>query len=227
MRTIRLFSVAALAVLLSARITAAQEASSALLNTLEVRELVSRGEPVDSARLSTHFTALADRYTAEARQHTSMAERYAGNPTRNFGSGMSAHCKRLADLNTQSATTVTELAAYHKKLASGVPATAPRDGARFEAGAGAPKPTEKDLAAMAARAGTPAEHRSLMEYFLTLAKKYTAEAQDHTALAQALRGTRIAQSAVQYDRLARLARESAKDATAAADMHKQLAGLPR
>jgi hypothetical protein len=225
-RTIHL-SIAALAVLLSASTGVAQEASSALLNTLDVRELVARGEPADSVRLSGHFTALADRYTAEARQHTSMAERYAGNPSRSFGSGMSAHCRRLADLNTQSATTLRELAVYHEKRATGAPAAAPRDGARFEAGGGAPKPTEKDLAAMAARAGTPDEHRSLMEYFLTLAKRHAAEAQDHVALAQALRGTRIAQSAVHHDRLAKVEREVAKEATAAADMHKQLAGVGR
>jgi hypothetical protein len=31
---------------------------------------------------------------------------------------------------------------------------------------------------MAARAGTPAEHWALEEYFLTLARKYTAEANE-------------------------------------------------
>jgi len=45
------------------------------------------------------------------------------------------------------------------------------------------------------------------------------------ALAQAYRGTRIAQAAVPHDRLAALARDSAKEATASAKMHKQLAGV--
>ena len=41
------------------------------------------------------------------------------------------------------------------------------------------------------------------------------------------RGTRIAQAAVHHDRLAGLSRDSAKEATAAAEMHKQLAGVAR
>jgi hypothetical protein len=227
MRTIRSLLIAALAALLGAGTSAAQGTSSALLNTLEVRHLVSRGEPGDSARLSVHFAALADRYTAEARRHTSMAQSFVGNPSRHLGIGMSEHCRRLADLNMQSAATVRELAAYHGKLAAGAPAAAPRDGARFEAGAGAPEPTEKELAAMAARAGTPAEHWALEEYFLTLARKYTAEANERVALALAYRGTLIGQAAVHHDRLATLARDSAREATAAADMHRQLTAAAR
>jgi hypothetical protein len=43
----------------------------------------------------------------------------------------------------------------------------------------------------------------------------------------AYRGTRIAQAAVHHDRLAVLSRDSAKEVTAAAAMHKQLAGVAR
>jgi hypothetical protein len=218
--------VAAAALTLTASV-AAQDRPSGLLNNLEVRQLVARAEPGDQAQLSAHFTALGDRYAAEAQRHISMSQSFIGNPSRNLGTGMSAHCKRLADLNTQSATTVRELAAYHTKLAGGTPATPPRDGARFQAGAGAPEPTDKELNALAAKASTPAEHRGLEEYFLTLAKRYTAEANEHVALAQAYRGTRIAQAAVHHDRLAGLSRDEAKEATAAAEMHKQLAGIGR
>jgi hypothetical protein len=140
---------------------------------------------------------------------------------------MSAHCKQLASLNAQSEKTVRELAAYHGKLAGGTPAAAPKDGARFQGGAGAPEPTEQELDALAAKARTPAEHRALEEYFLTLSKRYTAEANEHVALAQAYRGTRIAQAAVHHDRLAGFSRDAAKEATAAAEMHKQLAGVGR
>jgi hypothetical protein len=229
MRTVhfRSLSLVAAAVLTLTASVAAQDRPSGLLNNLEVRQLVARTEPGDQAQLSAHFTALGDRYAAEAKRHISMSQSFIGNPSRNLGTGMSAHCKRLADLNTQSATTVRELAAYHAKLASGTPATPPRDGARFQAGAGAPEPTEKELNALAAKASTPAEHRGLEEYFLTLAKRYTAEANEHVALAQAYRGTRIAQAAVHHDRLAGLSRDGAKEATAAAEMHKQLAGVGR
>jgi hypothetical protein len=140
---------------------------------------------------------------------------------------MSVHCKRLADLNTQSATTVRELAVYHEKQSTGAAATPPRDGARFEGGAGAPEPTEKELNALAAKANTPAEHRALEEYFLTLAKRYTTEVNEHVALAQTYRGTRIAQAAVHHDRLAGLARDAVKEASEAAAMHKQLANVAR
>ena len=67
-----------------------------------------------------------------------MAQSFVANANRNLGTGMSAHCKQLADLNTKSATELRELAAYHQKLTSGVPATPPAGGARFERGAGAP-----------------------------------------------------------------------------------------
>jgi hypothetical protein len=218
---------AAVALLTFAGSATAQEKSPALLNTLEVRQLVRRAEPGDSARLAAHFTALAERYAAEATRHRSMAQSFAGNPSRNLGTGMSAHCKELAALNTQSATAVRELAAYHQKLAAGVAATAPTAGARFEGGAGARGPTDQELKALAAKAGTPAEHRTLDEYFLTLAKRYTEDAKEHEATASTYRGTRIAQAAVHCDRMAALARKEAKEATDAAAMHKQLAVVGR
>ena len=219
----RPFALVAVAFLTVAGTAAAQEKSVVLLNRVEVQQLVARGEPSDNARLAVHFSTLADRFAAEAKRHISMSQSFAGNPNRSLGTGMSAHCKRIADLNTQEATTVRELVAYHEKLAAGAPATPPREGSRFQGGAGAPEPTEKELNALAARANAPAEHHALEEYFLALAKRYTAAADEHVALAQAYRGTRIAQAAVIQDRLAGLARDSAKEATAAADVHKQLA----
>lgn len=229
MRTVHFRSLvgAAAALLMLAGIATAQEKPNALLNTLEVRQLVARAEPADNARLATHFTTLAERYTADANRHVSMSRSFVGNPSRNLGTGMSVHCKQLADLNTQSATTLRELATYHEKLAAGTPAEPPRDGARFQGGAGAPEPTEKDLNALAAKASTPAEHKALEEYFLTMAKRYTTTADEHVTLAQAYRGTKIAQASAIHNHLARLARDSAKEAAAAADMHKQLANVAR
>ena len=229
MRTvhIRFTAMAVLAVVTMAGTVAAQEKRTALLNSLEVRQLVARAEPTDNAGLAAHFSALADQYTAEAKRHVSMSQSFVGNPSRTLGTGMSVHCKRLADLNTQSATTVRELAAYHEKLAAGTPATPPRDGARFQGGAGAPDLTEKELNALAAKAASPAEHRALEEYFLTLANRYTKAGEEHVALAQTFVGTKISQAAMIHDHLVRLARDSAKEAMAAADMHKQLANIAR
>jgi len=224
---LRSLTLAAVALAVVAGSAGAQEKPGRLLSTLEVRELVARAEPADHTRLAEHFTALADRYTTDANKHLSMSKSFVGNPNRNVGSGMSVHCRRLAELNTQEATTVRELATFHEKLAAGAPASPPRDSARFEGGTGAPAPTEKELNALAAKAGTPAEHRALEEYFRTLAKRYTAEASDHTTLAMTYRGTRIAQAAVIHDRLTGLARDAAKEATAAAEMHRQLATVGR
>ncbi|HKY19911.1 MAG TPA: hypothetical protein VJM31_01715 [Vicinamibacterales bacterium] len=229
MRTIHVhsLSVAALVLLVFAGNAVAQTKSTGLLNTLEVQQLVKRAEPADHARLGAHFTALGDRYAAEATRHMAMAQSYVGNPKGNLAAGMSVHCKRLADLNTQSATTVRELAAHHQKVATGAPSVVPSDSARFEGGAGAAKPTEKELTALAAKAETPADHHALEEYFLTLAKRYTSEANAHVALAQTYRGTRIAQAAVLQDRLVELSRDAAKEANEAAAMHKDLAGITR
>jgi hypothetical protein len=229
MRTVhfRSLSIAAIAILTFAGSVAAQEKPSGLLNSIEVQQLVKRAEPGDNARLAAHFTALADRYAAEATRHTSMAQSFGGNPSRNLATGMSAHCKQLADLDTKSATELRELAAYHQKLASGAKATPPAGGARFNAGAGAPAPTEQELKAMAAKASSPAEHRALEEYFLTLAKRYTAEAAEHATTANTYRGTKLTLGALHCDNLVRLSRDAAKQATAAAAMHKQLAGVGR
>ena len=229
MRTLQLrsLSLPVLVFVIFAGHAGAQGTSPAILNTLEVQQLVKRAEPGDNARLAAHFTALAERYAAEAKRHQSMSQSFIGNPSRNLGTGMSAHCKRLTDLNTQSATELRELATYHQKLASGATATPPAPGARFEEGRGAPTPTDQELNAMAAKASTPAEHRALEEYFLTLAKRYTADANAHVATANTYRGTRIAQAAAHCDRLATLSRDSAKEASEAAAMHKQLAGVAR
>jgi hypothetical protein len=206
---------------------ALSQTAAPVLNTLEVQKLVASSTPGDNMKLSGHFTALADRYAAEARRHTAMAQSYVGNPNRSTGGGMSIHCKRLAELNTQSATTLRELADHHKALAAGPASTAPAGAGRFQSGAAAPEPTEAELKALATKAATPADHRALQEYFLTAAKRYTAFATAHSAIALSYRGTRIAQAADHCDRLVANAREAAKEATAAAEMHAQFATLPR
>ena len=208
--------------------TALAQSASPTLNVLEVRKLVASAEPGDHARLSAHFAALADRYAADATRHSAMAQAFLAAPTRRVPANNAAdHCNRLASLNMQSADTLRELAAHHEKLAAGTPSTPPNGSARFQGGAGAPEPTDAEFNALAAQANTPAEHRGLQEYFLTAAKRYRADANDHVAMAQAYRGTRIAQAAVHCDRLVSLFRDEAKEATAAAEMHGQLARLGR
>jgi hypothetical protein len=207
---------------------AAQTTPSAVLNSLEVQELIKRSEPADHARLGAHFAALAERYATDAKKHTAMAQAFLAAPARRTPVNSAAdHCKRLVTLNTQTAATLRELAAHHEGLAAGKTSAVPRGATRFEGGAGAPEPTEKELSALAAKASTPADHGALQEYFSMAAKRYTADANDHATMAQAYRGTRIAQAAAHCDRIVTLSRDSAKEATAAAAMHKDLAGVAR
>ncbi|HEY5619087.1 MAG TPA: hypothetical protein VIK60_14185 [Vicinamibacterales bacterium] len=230
MRTIhfRSLSVGALTLLVSAGSAAAQTTTSAVLNSLEVQELIKRGEPADHGRLGVHFAVLAEQYAADAKRHNAMARAFVATPTRRTAANSSAdHCRRLEQLNLQSADALRALAAHHDALAEGKPSVAPRDAGRFERGEGAPAPTAEQLSALAAKASTPADHRGLAEYFETTARRYTREANDHATMAQAYRGTRISQAAAHCDRLVTLARDSAKEATTAAVMHTELANVAR
>ena len=197
MRTMFFRSLAlAVATLAVTSAAAGEERASRLLNSMEVGQLMARGEPADHVRLSDHFGALGDWHTAQVNRHKSMSEHFLGNANRNLPVGMSMHCNRLAEVHAQSATAAGQLADHHQTLSS-------------------------------ATTATPPDHRALYEYFLTLATRYSADAKEHAALAQVYRGTRLAQVALHHDRLTVLARGSAKEATAAAVMHKDLAGVAR
>ena len=137
---IRFLSVTALAFLVLTGSATAQTRPP-LLNALEVQQFVTRAEPADNARLAGHFTALAERYTAEAKRHTRW-RRVRGEPKPQPGDGMSVHCKQLADLNTQSAT---ELVISQLTTGTGgwCHSDAAGAGRRFEGGAGAPRPTDQ------------------------------------------------------------------------------------
>ena len=229
MRTILIRVVAGVALALAALANSANaQTGSPILNALEVQKLVASGGPADNARLSAHFAALADNYTREAARHSAMAQAFIAAPTRRTPANAAAdHCKRLATLNKESADTLRELAAYHEKRAAGAVAAAPKGGARFQSGSGAPEPSDDELSALAARASTPADHLALEEYFQRAAKRYRDAVNEHSSMAEAYRGNRIAQAAVHCDRLVSLSRDEAKEATEAAAMHKQLAGAAR
>jgi hypothetical protein len=223
-RHIVLFA-AAIAVALTGTVAAYD--GDRLLNTLELRKLVARGDLADHARLAAHFLTLSDRYEAEAARHERMASAVPGNPNRTAGADLSGYFRQLAERNTESATTTLDLADYHARLALELDATWPLGGGRFESGAGARAPTGAELKALGRQARTPAEHRDLEEYFVTAARGYTAEANAHTAFANAYRGTRLAHAAAHHDHLALTARRAATQAKGAAEMHKVFAALGR
>lgn len=229
MRTISIGAVggAVLALAAVAHVANAQ-GGSPILNALEVQKLVSSTEPADNARLSAHFTALADRYAQDATRHRSMAEAFLASPIRRQPANTAAdHCKRLAALNSQAASTLRDLAAYHKQRAAGARIDIPKDATRFHSGEGAREPSDDELKALASRADTPADHHALEEYFQAAAERYRQALTEHSAMSQAYVGTRIAQAAAHCDRLVHLSREEAKQAAAAAQMHKQLATASR
>lgn len=228
MKTMRFYAVASgvLAFVAMANVAAAQQPPREL-SSLQVTQAITSGQPADHARLRDHFGALAERYTADAAQHAAMAKAYVGNPNRTSGAGLAAHSRRLGELATDAATTLHELAEHHNSLAAGIASVAPADGKRFEAGEGARKPTDRELAEASVNANSPADHRGLEEYFVTLAARRTAEAATHVAMAQAYRGNpnrRGGDPAVHCDRMIKLSREAAAEAQAAAKRHRQLAG---
>ena len=226
MTSLSRYAFAAVAILASATVALAQ-APSGVVNKLDVQALVAAGTPEANATLASHFAALADKYTADAARHKDMAKAYAGNANRSAATNIAPHCARLADIAAESATAAREMASYHRQLAGGAAATAPKQAAKLHAGEGAPAPTTMDLHHMAMMAHSAADHHSLEEYFTTLARQSAADAEAHVAMAKAYRaGVRKGSDpAVHCDRLAKLARDAAKEATEAASLHRQLANV--
>lgn len=218
----------AAAVVAGAAAVAAAQTPPGLLNRLEVQRFVAADTPEANVALAGHFTALADRYAADAAGHTAMGKAYSANANRSAGTNASRHCERLASLAAESSTAAREMATYHRDLAGGTAPVAPKGAAAFQGGKGAPEATADQLHHLAMMAKTRTDHLVLEEHFATLAKKATAEAEDHAAMARAYRaGVRKGNydPAAHCDRLVRLNREAAKEATEAANLHKQLANV--
>lgn len=222
------FSTAALIAVLAitpATIAFAQT-SSTVVSKLEVQRLVAEGTPEANASLASHFDGLAARYEADAKRYKAVAQGYVAYPTRGAGSGAKSHFERLAALAAESARNAREMAAYHRQLAAGKTGPAPKGAGAFDSGTGAPEPTADELKQLAASAKSATDHRRLEEYYLTVAKKYTADAESHQAMAQAYRaGVRKGtfDPATHCDRLMTLSRNAAKEANEAASLHHQLA----
>lgn len=202
---------------------------STLLKSIEVKRLVASGEPADHARLRDHFAALADEYAADAKTHQAKARAVTtGNPNHPpVGSPGWPHVGR-ADSAAATAATLRDLSAHHGRLAERRSSTAPAGTARFEAGEGAPEPSQAQVRELVASARTAADHRSLEEYFAAFAEKQTRAAETYTARAQAYQGlTRTAglYAAVYWERRAETARESAAEARASAAEQRRLAGI--
>ena len=211
----------------------AQTSPVPLLNEVEVRHLIERGEPADHARLSAHFTLLAERYEADAKRHEAMGQAFSGNPKlAAMASSQREHCRQLSARNLGSATTLRELAAHHRKLGAGVPSEVPNVGKPFQRGSGAPAPSDQDLTRLAAATETAADHRALEEYFTSLATGYEQDAKQSatyatTWLSRVSKDPSASRLAARWERLAQQQRASASDAQAAAALHKAQAAAAR
>jgi hypothetical protein len=217
---------AGLAIAVFATAAAAQD-RTALLTSIEVKELVASSQRDDHARLRDHFAALADKYEADAQRHKGIGKSLTGIPNHSPAVVPGARYARLAESETASAATVRELSAHQGRLAAGQTSQAPANSARFENGEGAPAPNEAQLRELSAGARTPSEHRALAEYFSELVQKYTDTAQKHTAMALSYRshpndrGSSFTALAAHCEQLAKQARESAETARAQAAEHRQ------
>lgn len=104
--------------------TAETQASSAdVMSEKELLALVSTAKSrEDHLKLSKHFAAMAERYEADAVEHTAMAKAYRARPTasetkRPGSPDTSAHCDRLAEFARSAAKVARELGQEHVQMA--------------------------------------------------------------------------------------------------------------
>ena len=221
---LRIFIIGALA--LAPAQTARAQNVSGLLNILEVQRLVIADTAEAHAALAKHFIALAVLYRADADRYSALALLPGGNPNHPFTTDARERRTRQAEAAAADAMTVRTDAAYHLILSIG---GTPRRLARapaFDGGKGARQPTRDELDELARSARTPSAERELAEYFLILARTETSNAEMY---ARAARMTRVSGArntegiAARNEHLARMARQAARQANLAAELHRQLA----
>ena len=227
MRTIHIPTIIAAALLAAIPTGATAQNRSALLTSVDVSRLVANGQPADHAQLREHFTALANKYTTDARRYREMARVISGNPNHPPAVPPGARWTRLAESAELSAATLRQLSAHHDRLAAGQRSEAPDNGGRFETGYGAPAPTDTHVREVESSARTRADHESLAQYFDGVADTQSNAARKYAAAAQAFRGpigqTTAGALAAHYELMAQRSREAVRQARGNAAKHRQLA----
>lgn len=201
---------------------------SQVLNKLEVQRLVAREAPVADLALAAHFTAVADRYLAEAERHRVMADVFKANANRSATTNASSQCERLAARAAEWAVKARELAAYHVALARGRSALLPAGASALHGGQGAPEPTADQLRKLAGTARTRIDHLVLVEYYTGIARHKAFEADTHLRMSTGYRaGIHKGghDAAWNHERLASRARRAANLAREAAARHRVFANL--
>ena len=213
--------------LATAQTVTAQNAAG-LLNKLDVQRLVLADTPRAHAALAKHFMALAAVYRADADRFSALAALPGGNPNHPVVTDARERRARQAQAAIADARAARDVAAYHLILSiRGTPRGLAGSPA-FEGGKGAPLPTPAELGELAAVASTPSAHRELAEYFLIVAGAETSNAD---AYARAARMTRVSgarnteATTARFEYLAGKARDAARRARLAAELHRQLAAI--
>jgi len=208
--------------------TATAQNASGLLNTVEVQRLVVADIPEAHNTLAKHFMTLADVYAADASRYAALAAAPGGNPNHPFGTDVRTRRIQQAEAAATAEQTVRSVAAYHQILSIGGIRRRPAGAPAFDGGKGASLPTRAELGELARVARTPSAERELVEYFMVIARTETANAEAYARTAQMTRvsGARMTEAtAVRFDHLATMAREAARQANLAAELHRQLAAI--
>lgn len=223
---VRFIGIATLA-MATANTAAAQNSSPWLLNTIDVQRLVMADTPEAHTALAKHFIALAAVYKSDAARHTALANASTGNPN-HPGVGVAARRLRQSEEAAVNANTARAVTVYHQILSIGGMAVPPAGATAFEGGKGAAPITLAQLNRLGKTARTRTDHRVLAEYYLDLARNEMANADQYATTAELARvsgGRNGVVAAAHGERMARRAREIARQANAAVERHRQLANI--
>lgn len=205
---------------LAPAMVAGQSQSGPILNEMELRQALSGTSGPDHAKLSAHFTALADQYAADATRHESLAKKYPGAPQKGIGTDFRAHCTSLAKRNKQLEASARELAKMHASAAPGQAQPGAAKGLPKDMGAR--KASEDELTAFAEKAAAAGDHRGLSDYFTKLSERYARDASAHAGMATLYRTGRTPGMAIHCERLVETARGAAAEAKEAAAQHASM-----
>lgn len=201
---------------------------SGVLNKLEVQKLVVEETPIASLTLAAHFNGLAEQFFDEAGHYGDLVVVYRANANRSATTTAGDSSARLAARARTWGLRARELARYYFDLAASREAVLPIGATALQSGYGAPEPSTGDLRKLALTARTRADHLALREYYSTLARQRAAEADNYLTAATAYRAGVHRGSydpGFTFERLARIARKAAKEATQAADRHQVFANI--
>jgi hypothetical protein len=216
------------AVIVGVAAWASASTPSNVLNRLEVQKFVAADTPIANLSLASHFNGLAEQFFTDAARYDAMAVVYKANANRSATTTAADNCARWAAQARTWGLRARGLAQYHVDAAAGREATLPVGATVLQGGYGAPEPSPERLHHLALTARTRADHLVLREYYLTLAKKRAAEADNYLTIAISYRaGVRNGHydPGFAYERLAKSARKEAREATQAADRHQVFANI--